>query len=267
MAFVYWIHLKEHTDILTEGYVGITSRTVKERLKQHKQAGKSKRSKRGIAKVFNVLSDKLIVTTICECSIEYAGELEFKLRPNENIGWNLAAGGNTVSMTEEGRKRVSLAMKGVPKPQHVLDAMNNAMLAKPVSDESRRKWSAWATGRVNSPETRLKISQGRKGKSPPRARSSTEAAIATFASKHPLDLPNQNKTVWLLCDLYYEEYLKGHTRFVASQRVGGSKGSLVAMWKRFALGFNPLVDERWLEWKASTVHTVRNIEPEDNYQE
>lgn len=267
MAFVYWIHLKEHTDILTEGYVGITSRTVEKRAGQHRLAGRSSRAVYGIAKIFKDYGDLLIFDTICECSIEYAGELENKLRPFERIGWNLAAGGNTVSMTEEGRKRVSLAMKGVPKPQHVLDAMNNARLAKPVSDESRRKWSAWATGRVNSPETRLKISQGRKGKSPPRARSSTEAAIATFTSKHPLDLPNQNKTVWLLCDLYYEYYLKGHSRYVASQRVGGSKGSLVAMWKRFALGFNPLIDERWLEWKASTVHTVRNTEPEDNYQE
>lgn len=265
MAFVYWIHLKEHTDILTEGYVGITSRTVEIRASQHRLAGRSNRANFGIAKVFKEYGDLLIFDTLCECSIEYAGELENKLRPVECIGWNLAAGGNTVSMTTEGRKRISVASKGKPKPQHVLDAMNNARLAKPVSDESRRKWSAWATGRVNSPETRLKISQNRKGISPPRARSSTEAAITTFALKHPLDLPNQNKDVWILCDLYYEHYLKGCTRYVASQRVGGSKGSLVAMWKRFALGFNPLLDERWLEWKASTVHTVADIGLEDNY--
>lgn len=261
MAFVYWIHLKEHTDILTEGYVGITTRTVAERFNGHK-CSKVHKNKH----LHEVFSNKVdvIVTTICECSIEYAGELENKLRPVECIGWNLAAGGNTVSMTTEGKKRVSAALKGVPKPKHLIAAMNAARLAKPVSEESRRKWSESSTGRINSPETRLKISQNRKGISPPRARSSTEAAITTFALKHPLDLHNQNKDVWILCDLYYEHYLKGHTRYVASQRVGGSKGSLVAMWKRFVLGFNPLVDERWLEWKASTVHTVPINEEESS---
>lgn len=264
MAFVYWIHLKEHTDILTEGYIGITSRTVNQRLNQHRLAGRSKRSNRGIAKVFKTHGDDLIITTLCECSIEYAGDLEFKLRPEENIGWNVAIGGNIVKSTAAGRKALSDLTKGRPCQPHVLAAMNKARLSKPVSEETRAKQSIASTGRVWSEASKMKASLAKKGKTQIRTREATEASIATFALKHPLDLPNQNKPIWLQCDLYYEEYLKGHTRFVASQRVGGSKGSLVAMWKRFALGFNPLVDERWLEWKASTVHTVPINEEESS---
>lgn len=28
MAYVYWIRLPEHTDILTEGYIGVTSKDI-----------------------------------------------------------------------------------------------------------------------------------------------------------------------------------------------------------------------------------------------
>lgn len=258
MAFVYWLHLKEHTDILKEGYVGITSRTVKQRFNQHKTT-KTHRNEH-LQKVFREDAD-VIVTTICECSIEYAGELESKLRPFERIGWNIAAGGNTVSMTEEGKRRVSIALKGRKKPQHVMDAMNTARLLKPISDESRLKWSIAATGRFWDQAQKDKLSASRKGVSQIRARSSTEAAIQTFADKHPLDLTHLNKEAWLMCDLYYAEFLKGNSKFVANRIVPNSNGGLVAMWKRFKLGFNPLVDERWLAWKAASTDTTEPQQP------
>ena len=44
MAFVYWIHLPEHTDIFTEGYVGFTKLTPHERFKTHKYNLTTKRS-------------------------------------------------------------------------------------------------------------------------------------------------------------------------------------------------------------------------------
>jgi hypothetical protein len=251
MAFVYWIHFKEHTDVTTEGYVGITSTTVKKRIHQHRTAGKSSTCKRGISSIFKQYDSELIVTVLCECSVEYAGYLEFTLRPVENTAWNIAIGGNTVKMTAEGRLNVSNKLKGVPKPQHVLDAMNKARLLKPVSDESRRKWSIASKGHIKSPETRLKISQNRKGISPPRSQLSIDNSIATFLKKHPLDLPNQNKTVWLDCDFYYSEFLLGNSKYIASLKTGASKGSLGAMWKRFNLGFNPLTDPRWVSWKLS----------------
>ena len=251
MAFVYWIHLKEHTDITKEGYIGITSRTVHDRYSQHKRTRKHRNS--NLQKVFKELNDRLVITTICECSIEYAGELENKLRPFENIGWNLASGGNTVTMTSEGRERVSKALKGVKKPQHVLDAMNAARLSKPVSEETRRKIAIAGTGRGWSQESKAKLSASKTGVSLVRQRSSTETAIETFANKHPLDLPNQNKAAWFMCDLYYFEFLKGHSKFVANKNVPNSNGGLVAMWKRFKLGFNPLTDERWLKWKEELI--------------
>ena len=243
MAFVYWIHFKEHDDIFSQGYVGITSRTVQQRFNQHKKPDKKRSSV--IGKIMMEHGNSVIVTTLCECSINYAGELEFKLRPSEKIGWNLAIGGNTVKSTKEGRQRVSDALKGRKKPQHVMDAMNSARLSKPVSQETRDRISKSSKGRTNSPETRRKISENRKGINPPRSRESVLASIQTFADKHPLDLPNQNKEAWLKCDLFYHEFLKGHSRFIAAKNIGGSKGSLVAMWKRFTSGWNPLEDIRY----------------------
>lgn len=254
MAFVYWLHLKEHTDILKEGYVGITSRTVEKRFGQHRITKTHKNEH--LQKAFREKLD-IIVTTICECSIEYAGELESKLRPFERIGWNIAAGGNTVSMTEEGKKRVSIALKGRKKPQHVMDAMNTARLLKPISEETRLKWSIAGKGRTHTEEAKKKISDSWIDRPPQiRERKSTESLIQTFADKHPLDLPNQNKEAWLMCDLYYAEFLKGNSKFVANKIVPNSNGGLVAMWKRFKLGFNPLIDERWLAWKAASIDTT-----------
>ena len=35
MAIVYWIRRPEHTDIFSEGYVGVTSRSLEERIADH----------------------------------------------------------------------------------------------------------------------------------------------------------------------------------------------------------------------------------------
>ena len=91
---VYWIHLPEHTDILTQGYVGLTKQGTKKRFWSHKNSAKDPRSSHKIiSKAFNKYGDKIIATTLVVCDKDYAKFFENKLRPTDFIGWNMNAGG------------------------------------------------------------------------------------------------------------------------------------------------------------------------------
>lgn len=91
---VYWIHLPEHTDILTQGYVGLTKQGAKKRFWSHKNSAKHPGSSHKIiSKAFNKYGDKIIVTTLVVCDKDYAKFFENKLRPTDFIGWNMNAGG------------------------------------------------------------------------------------------------------------------------------------------------------------------------------
>ena len=124
-CWVYWIHLEEHTDITTEGYVGITTLGVEERFKRHLSAARasSGRNQR-IVHCIRKYADRVKVRTLLEGTLEYCQMVENKLRPAENIGWNLSIGG---AATATGRKnspehvrKVAEANRGKKhKPEHV----------------------------------------------------------------------------------------------------------------------------------------------------
>jgi len=120
LAYVYWIHLPTHTDILTQGYVGVTSLSVKDRYTRHLSAANSK----GITRIINAIKshkDILVCDTLISGDIDYCYYMENTLRSSEKIGWNLATGGkytregceNTpdhilkVSKKNTGKKRTS----------------------------------------------------------------------------------------------------------------------------------------------------------------
>lgn len=79
MALVYWIRLPEHTNLLSEGYIGVATDWAR-RVRQHRHR-------------FKNIWDKVIMTPIVSASESYCFDLEKKLRPLRNIGWNIAAGG------------------------------------------------------------------------------------------------------------------------------------------------------------------------------
>ena len=85
--YIYWIHLPEHTNILTEGYVGI-SKNPTNRLKSHKFRSNNPHLLNCFNKYPNVVMD-----IVLEAEESYCLELEEKLRPDKNIGWNIAKGG------------------------------------------------------------------------------------------------------------------------------------------------------------------------------
>ena len=86
---VYWIHLPEHIDIHTQGYVGITCRGVMRRFAEHKNSSKSV-----VGRAINKYGvENILIDTLCITDEDYALHLEQSLRPTENIAWNIKKGG------------------------------------------------------------------------------------------------------------------------------------------------------------------------------
>lgn len=79
MAILYWAKLPEHTDIFTQGYVGVTT-NISKRTRGHRHKFKS-------------VKESLIIQPVLIADTKYCYEIEEKLRPTKNIGWNKSVGG------------------------------------------------------------------------------------------------------------------------------------------------------------------------------
>lgn len=86
---VYWIREDYHTDIYTQGYVGITRGSLEERVRSHK---KNKHTSIVACKLRN--NKNVVYSVVDEVeTLEEALKLEAVYRPTQNIGWNLQRGG------------------------------------------------------------------------------------------------------------------------------------------------------------------------------
>lgn len=167
MAEVYWIRLPEHTDMFTQGYIGVTTKTAQERFTAHVNA--SKLNKKHHLKISYAIrkygAENLVVQTLVICDDSYSLELEEKLRPHKEIGWNLAKGGSKPpvregKMSAEFCKAISDRNKGVAKSQETRNKISEALVGHNYSTpESIEK--AKATFHKNF------TSQGKKRKPPP----------------------------------------------------------------------------------------------------
>jgi len=91
---VYWIHHKNHTDIFSQGYVGVTNNTKKRFAKHKAQANQSTHNNPIITNASKKYGWENIIFSIVLISDKlYCLEFEHKLRPNKEIGWNIAPGG------------------------------------------------------------------------------------------------------------------------------------------------------------------------------
>lgn len=107
-SVVYWIHKPEHTNIFTEGYVGITNKQVSKRWYKHKLDAREDGSL-PIHRAINKYDDIIFEVILAADNREYCQDIEKKLRPTINIGWNVAQGGDIVNTYEGGlanRKRI-----------------------------------------------------------------------------------------------------------------------------------------------------------------
>ena len=87
MHSLYWIKRPDMYSHMTDGYIGITSHEPKERLKGHQKEPNYK-----LREAFK--GDYEVVTLQSGLTYEEAKHIERLLRPYENIGWNIAPGGD-----------------------------------------------------------------------------------------------------------------------------------------------------------------------------
>jgi hypothetical protein len=94
-ASVYWIHLLEHTDINTQGYVGV-SKDVDFRTVTHlRQLVDGTHTNPHLKYAFDKYGWEKFKVDVVLCGDEaYCYVVENSLRPLKNIGWNITIGGH-----------------------------------------------------------------------------------------------------------------------------------------------------------------------------
>lgn len=112
MAFVYWIKLPEHTELDSQGYIGVTDKTPEARLKSHlKDCNRKDRAPYHFQNVLKKHKEKVEVVTLLEGSLQYCYDIEKALRPLKRIGWNTAVGGQDALAYKERVVKHSKASK------------------------------------------------------------------------------------------------------------------------------------------------------------
>jgi predicted GIY-YIG superfamily endonuclease len=97
---VYWIRKTEHKDMFSEGYIGITE-NMNYRMWRHKRCKTNAHLTNAIKKYG---WDLLVKDILLVADTNYCLEIEKKLRPTKNIGWNIAIGGGKPVGWELGEK-------------------------------------------------------------------------------------------------------------------------------------------------------------------
>lgn len=95
---VYWLGLKEHTDIFTQGYIGVTN-NINDRYEAHRNRTQNAHLKNAIAKYGwdNIVKKVIIVADETYCLM-----IEAQLRAKESIGWNIVIGGGKPPVSKKG---------------------------------------------------------------------------------------------------------------------------------------------------------------------
>ena len=153
---VYWIHHPDHTDMFSQGYIGV-SNDISRRWESHKNRTQNGRLKNAIK---SYGWDNLVKKVILIADRWYCLMIETRLRPTNNIGWNHAFGGGCPPDATGNKHRLGMSPpnKGVP-----------------WSDEVKARISAkkmgsipWNKGIPTSEETKKKQSLAKLGKPSPR---------------------------------------------------------------------------------------------------
>jgi hypothetical protein len=108
---LYWIRHKDHTDMFNQGYVGV-SKNTEARWFRHSRYSDNQHLKAAIKKYG---WDSLIKEVILIGEEKYCYDLEAKIRPNKQIGWNIAEGGAKPPTTQYRGENYVSPLKGKKK--------------------------------------------------------------------------------------------------------------------------------------------------------
>jgi hypothetical protein len=194
---VYWIREQSHTDLMSQGYIGVSG-NVDERFESHK--GMYSGTNNYLCNAIKKYGwDNLVKSVLVFADKDYCFDIERKLRPADQIGWNLVMGGGKPPiirgprpelrgrpswnkgmvgcLSDETREKMRLARlgkppanKGVPLAQERIDQLrqinlgNTYRLGKKMPPHVVELSRTQKLGTKHSEETKAKMSAAHMGK-------------------------------------------------------------------------------------------------------
>lgn len=252
---VYWLHLESHDDMLSQGYIGITKQKVEYRFYKHCwDANKGKLHYPVSRAIRRYGEENIHVKVLCICEEEYAKNLEYKLRPSPRIGWNIVEGGQSGN---------GEFMKQKWKEPGYKDKVVNSV-SKNYTDEFRRAASERFSKMHRDPNSKVNTEDYKAERrdrvlgwlnDPTIMEKKSEAISKTkkkkFEENGPWIHSNTNHAVWSKADKVFYEWFKGRGNVghkTLARHFGFNIGSLGGMVKLFTQGWQPHLDEKWLEF-------------------
>lgn len=222
MAFVYWISLPTHHNIYSEGYVGITTKTIPKRFNDHKSAAKRGSTKR-LYNAIRKYADSISVAEVFEGTLEECLELEKYYRPLKHIGWNHGVGGNApqsgVKHSPETKAKISASRKGICP-----------------DEETRKRIGLLRVGFKYSEESKLKMSESAKN-----------------VERLPWKNPRANKEVWFNAESLFTVWLTEKNLTKAAKILSCEVCKLISIFEKFKTGWIPFDDPKWISFKNSYI--------------
>jgi len=147
---VYWIHLEDHTDMFSQGYIGVSKNTSK-RFEEHKNRPSNVHLKNAIKKYG---WDNLVKSIVLIADEAYCLLMETKLRAEDKIGWNVVKGGGMppstlgkkFTVSEETRKKISIANKGHKHTPEIEALVTQNLLTHGVNTRFSKGFTPWNKG-------------------------------------------------------------------------------------------------------------------------
>lgn len=227
MAEVYWIHLPEHTDMFSEGYIGFTSKTAKERFKSH--IGTQRYGGNGCAVLKNAIAkygDSLVVDTLCICSNAYGLDLERKLRPEPHIGWNISVGGGA-------------PMLGRKQPKETIEKQKQSW--RESCTPERIAFHTFHLHKKRATKEVLSKAQQKIAK---------ERSIYKGQRVDPY--------VWVNAEVFLTAYLRGVKKKTVEKALHAPSKKYNTLWKNFENGWRPTEDAGWFVYKENHIEYFDN---------
>lgn len=226
-CFVYWLHRPSDSDVFTQGYVGISTNPVA-RFKAHRYTAKTNLRNH---KLYNAMRayDDFEMTLLIKTDVNYCLDIEFKLRPEKNVGLNAAPGGRTTMM---GRLNYNYSEQLSVK-EKISKGVKLAHKNNPGLAENIRKSN---TGRIRSEEVKAKL----------RASSASRKSQMIMWNNSIAD-----SGIWELADIVYLLYneKKSLSGYELGQIFGYLPHAFQSVIKAVRSGWNPLEDTNYLKFK------------------
>lgn len=92
-CYVYWIHRKDHNDITSQGYVGVTTNIQERKYNHVRDLITESHINPHLQHAYQINALDFLFDVVLVGSTEYCYYMEEILRPRRAIGWNINSGG------------------------------------------------------------------------------------------------------------------------------------------------------------------------------